>query len=375
LFSLRKGWKSMSYFEKRLVFGVLLVAAASSVHACKRHGEEAAPERTNLKKIQNMIENRERGIQLEDLPEKYRKREQRDTKAGELFDIYVDGNFLRRVKAEEFFCEKPLMHQKGTKIKESCPFLPFLLAQTNKKIVQAELVGEMNDYNYHHFDLAGMEREEVELVAFVNRGGRLRVEERPIRSFLNEEEAAKGGKTLRKEGKGRGTGRNEGGSGEGTGGGTGKGQGQQGGGTRRGAMRGRFKTRGLLWADLYTSPVVPAEISATNAPEEAPPQTSKFSIEMPGGEIKWITTAAVKSCGEAGCDLGKALPEKFNGLWCVSAEAGTIEVSHEQLGRKRIKTHPHDGALLLEDPSGKESPIEAVTDIEPCSSPPEASPQ
>ncbi len=335
--------------------GALVALAAIALFACQRepNPHEGLSE-SDRKKLQALFEKSLKKPELTDLPAKYHARQQPDFAAGEVFHIYIDGEFLRAVKAGDYSCEaaEEKSHLKGRKVVESCPLFPFLLKQAaGKKIQWLELAGE--SWGHKAYDLAAYEKEGAEVVAFVNRQGKLKVEDRLARSFLSEEEEGKDGRELRKEGKGKGSG-------------------------KRGGMRGRFKLRGLYWADLYTTAPPPEAFAPPASEGEAPAETTPapaqaeapegkaLSLAMPGGETKWLSLKDLEACGEKGCSLRSLLPDSFSGTWCVTTSQGVVRVPAAELRERAIKTRRQGGGAVITKSLSGGDPIRSPSAIAPC---------
>lgn len=336
------------------VFAVLFFPAWSCKQSEPAPGDPAISD-SDRRKLKAYLDKATQVTRLTDLPPRYHGRTVPTKESGVAFEVYLDEKPLKAVRAEEFTCPEAeqLVSRKGPKSHANCSLIPFLKRLTKKPIAYIELVGEQRDYELERFVPAELEKEGVELAAFLAPRGQVRIEERPRSSLMTQEEAgAKGLREGRKGGKGMGR--------------------------KKGAMRGRFKTRSLYWVDLFTTPPPPEEAAASGeppsvkkAPAPAPPLPSepgKLALVLPGGATKWLSAADVRKCGPQGCALSAYFPADISGRWCVSASRGVLSLDPAQLAAARVTLHAGDGALSLVLGQDSGTSIGGPTSIASCES-------
>ena len=382
---------------KAKIRGSILMAAtmlALGLGACEKKPVEPAANNglseMDRKKLQALWERSQFEPTQQDLPPKYRERAIPDKEAGELAYVYYDDELKGILTTKDLECEgeNEVTYLKGPKFRTSCKLEDILFAMVGARPVWAEFAGKgRSNFSY---DLAELRKDEngPELMGFVNKDGRLRMEQRPGKSLLSPEDIARGAKTLRREGRGKGTGAAGGmdepaedavahGNGAGTGGGTGEGGGAGAGGgkankaaAKRGQMRGRLRMREVYWIDFHSS-----EFPAAKPPEGQVGTPARgilgntsavvLSLVTPAGDRRSVTQAQVDTCPEEGCSLEDLLPERFKGEWCVTSPTGTDRVEAATLRTWRIRSR-RQGGVVIKPPSGPGGEIRNPTSIVPC---------
>ncbi|MCB0221441.1 MAG: hypothetical protein KDH09_17220 [Chrysiogenetes bacterium] len=344
------------------------------------------------KKLQALWERSQFEPTQQDLPVKYRDRAIPDKEAGELAYVYYDDELKGILTTKDLECtgENEITYLKGPKFRTSCRLEDILFAMVGARPVWAEFAGKgRSNFAY---DVARMREDEngPELTGFVNKDGRLRVEQRPGKSLLSEEDIARGAKTLRREGRGKGTGAAGGmeapaeqaasagegsGAGTGSGGGTGGGKGVGGKNAakkpaKRGQMRGQLRMREVYWIDFHSSEfpeskIAQGQLGSALEGTAGDGATIVLSLVTPAGDRRSVTQAQLDTCPEEGCSLKDLLPERFKGQWCVASPTGTDRVDAAALRTWHIRAR-RQGGVVIKPPSGPGGEIRNPTSIVPC---------
>lgn len=336
---------------------VMTLGAMISLGACDRSPtDDQGLSATDRQKMQQRTQRVLTRTTLENLPERYRHREKPDREKGELFELYIDGEFARTVMAGEFACADSELRyfSKGPKLFENCPILPFLrrISQTDPALV--ELVGDGRDYRRAWFIPNRLAAEDVELVGFINPAGQLRVEARPSGALMTKRQVEEHRAAIEAGEKPKRIKKKDGGKGR-----------------KGGGMKNQYKTRALFWVDLYTKIPEFAKVSAEEADAPArhqalPSVAGKLVILSEAGDVVWVTQKEAEACGEEGCALGEWLPSDSAGLWCVAYAGGVNAVSAEDLAAYRLRSRRQTEGMTLKHPTTAGRAIREPRTIAPC---------